>query len=184
MPSPVGGVDYPRTWSEFVAWFPVEAACVAYLERLRWGDGFVCPGCGSTRCWSASRGLGSRVCAQCANCGKPHNGPTRPNPPFTTNTTHRPRTPIRPPGQPATTRRAPQHALRQLPLDLIRISLYHEDHDASGITQKGPPRPTAKKDERVLARTRTSSRRRTTHTPSSSLSMAKPHHRMVIQRGV
>ena len=95
-------------------------------------------------------------------------GPTRPNPPFTTNTTHRPRTPIRPPGQPATTRRAPQHALRQLPLDLIRISLYHEDHDASGITQKGPPRPTAKKDEGVLARTRTSSRRRITHTPSSS----------------
>ena len=66
MPSPVGGVDYPRTWSEFVAWFPDEAACVAFLERLRWGDGFVCPGCGSTRSWPASRGLGSRVCAQCA----------------------------------------------------------------------------------------------------------------------
>jgi Transposase zinc-ribbon domain len=46
MASPVGGVDYPRTWSEFVAWFPDEAACVAYLERLRWGDGFVCPGAG------------------------------------------------------------------------------------------------------------------------------------------
>ena len=29
MPSPVGGVDYPRTWSEFVAWFPDEAACVS-----------------------------------------------------------------------------------------------------------------------------------------------------------
>jgi Transposase zinc-ribbon domain len=46
MASPVGGVDYPRTWSEFVAWFPDEAACVAYLERLRWVDGFVCPGAG------------------------------------------------------------------------------------------------------------------------------------------
>ena len=44
MASPVGGVDYPRTWSEFVAWFPDEAACVAFLVRLRWGDGFVCPG--------------------------------------------------------------------------------------------------------------------------------------------
>jgi transposase-like protein len=66
MPSPVGGVHYPRTWSEFVTWFPDEAACVAYLERLRWGEGFVCPGCGSTRSWPASRGLGSRVCAQCA----------------------------------------------------------------------------------------------------------------------
>jgi hypothetical protein len=63
---PVGGVDYPRTWTEFVAWFPDEAACVAYLDRLRWGDGFVCPGCGSTRSWPASRGIGSRVCARCA----------------------------------------------------------------------------------------------------------------------
>jgi transposase-like protein len=66
VPGPVGGVDYPRTWAEFVAWFPDEAACVAYLERLRWGDGFVCAGCGSTRWWPASRGLGSRVCAECA----------------------------------------------------------------------------------------------------------------------
>jgi ISXO2-like transposase domain/Transposase zinc-ribbon domain len=64
--SPGGGVDYPRTWAEFVAWFPDDAACVAYLERLRWGDEFVCPGCGSTRSWPASRGLGSRVCALCA----------------------------------------------------------------------------------------------------------------------
>jgi hypothetical protein len=63
---PVGGVDYPRTWAEFAAWFPDEAACVAYLERLRWGDGFVCPGCDWTRSWPASRGLGSRVCAHCA----------------------------------------------------------------------------------------------------------------------
>jgi hypothetical protein len=63
---PVGGVDYPRTWAEFVAWFSDEASCVAYLEPLRWGDGFRCPGCGSTRSWPASRGLGSRVCAECA----------------------------------------------------------------------------------------------------------------------
>jgi transposase-like protein len=66
VPGPVGGIDYPRTWAEFVAWFPDDAACVAYLVRLRWGDGFVCPGCGSTRSWPATRGLGSRVCAQCA----------------------------------------------------------------------------------------------------------------------
>ena len=30
------GVDYPETWSEFVAWFPNDAACLTYLERLRW----------------------------------------------------------------------------------------------------------------------------------------------------
>ena len=34
---------------------------MAYLEQLRWGDGFRCPGCDSTRSWPASRGLGSRV---------------------------------------------------------------------------------------------------------------------------
>ena len=66
MPRPVGGVDYPRTWAEYAAWFPDDSACVAYLERLRWGEGFSCPGCGSVRSWPASRGLGARVCAGCA----------------------------------------------------------------------------------------------------------------------
>lgn len=27
-------------------WFPDEAACLRYLERVRWPDGFVCPQCG------------------------------------------------------------------------------------------------------------------------------------------
>ena len=38
--------DYPRTWSEFLDWFGSEEACPAYLERLRWPQGFVCPSCG------------------------------------------------------------------------------------------------------------------------------------------
>jgi len=37
---PVGGVDYPRTLPEFDEWFSSEAACVEYLERIRWSDGF------------------------------------------------------------------------------------------------------------------------------------------------
>ncbi len=41
-PHPVAGVDYPRNWHELLAWFPDDAACLRYLERLRWGDGFVC----------------------------------------------------------------------------------------------------------------------------------------------
>lgn len=36
---PVAGVDYPRNYHEFVAWFPDDAACLRYLERLRWGQG-------------------------------------------------------------------------------------------------------------------------------------------------
>ena len=27
--------------------FPDDAACAAYLEKARWGDGFACPHCGT-----------------------------------------------------------------------------------------------------------------------------------------
>ena len=60
---PARGVDDPGTWSEFMAWFPDDAPCLAYLERLRWPDGFVCPRCGHTREWRRS---GQRwLCAGC-----------------------------------------------------------------------------------------------------------------------
>lgn len=40
------GKDYPTNWNEFLDWFSSEEACLAYLERLRWPSGFVCPACG------------------------------------------------------------------------------------------------------------------------------------------
>jgi transposase-like protein len=43
---PVSGRDYPRTWEQFLDWFPDEASCHAYLELLRWPHGFECPTCG------------------------------------------------------------------------------------------------------------------------------------------
>ncbi len=43
---PVPGRDYPRTWEQFLDWFPDEAACVAFAERVRWPEGFVCLRCG------------------------------------------------------------------------------------------------------------------------------------------
>ncbi|MGH8830012.1 MAG: IS1595 family transposase [Polaromonas sp.] len=46
MLAPVSGQDYPRTWNEFLDWFPTEEACLSYLEGLRWPKGFVCPSCG------------------------------------------------------------------------------------------------------------------------------------------
>lgn len=46
MLAPVAGVDYPRTWNEFLDWFPTEQACLDFLARLRWRHGFVCPACG------------------------------------------------------------------------------------------------------------------------------------------
>ena len=41
---PQTGKDYPGSYAELLAWFPDEAACLDYLEWLRWPDGFRCPG--------------------------------------------------------------------------------------------------------------------------------------------
>lgn len=61
---PVPGVDYPRSWPEFLAFFPDEQACLRYLERVRWPDGFCCPACGyAAQAWRTKRGL--LVCAAC-----------------------------------------------------------------------------------------------------------------------
>ncbi|MBA3006633.1 MAG: IS1595 family transposase [Proteobacteria bacterium] len=60
---PVGGVDYPRTMQEFDEWFSNETACVAYLLRLRWPRGFVCPSCGVAKGW-----LTARQQIRCAGC--------------------------------------------------------------------------------------------------------------------
>jgi hypothetical protein len=60
---PVAGRDYPRTWPEFQRFFGDEEACLAYLDRLRWPDGFRCPACGSQDAWKTRRGLW--LCAGC-----------------------------------------------------------------------------------------------------------------------
>ena len=44
---PVSGVDYPTSTGEFLAWFGTDAACLDYLDWLRWPDGFACPRCGA-----------------------------------------------------------------------------------------------------------------------------------------
>ena len=61
----MGGLDYPRTYQEFRDWFPHDAACVAYLERLRWPDGFVCPVCGGDGAWRTAKSMW-----MCAACGR------------------------------------------------------------------------------------------------------------------
>jgi transposase-like protein len=54
--APQAGKDYPRNWNEFLDWFASEEACLAYLERLRWAGGFVCPRCGNiAEAYRASR---------------------------------------------------------------------------------------------------------------------------------
>lgn len=44
-PAPLAGWHYPREVAEFRAWFGTDSACLAYLDWLRWPDGFVCPHC-------------------------------------------------------------------------------------------------------------------------------------------
>lgn len=62
--TPVSGRDYPRDWSGFRDWFSNEQACLQYLERLRWPQGFVCAVCGvSQPPYRSSRGrLMCRAC--------------------------------------------------------------------------------------------------------------------------
>lgn len=40
-------LPFPRSLPEFQRLFPDDAACAAYLERIRWESGFRCPHCGA-----------------------------------------------------------------------------------------------------------------------------------------
>src|SRR3984885_2692684 len=55
--------EYPRNLAELEADFGTEEACRAYLTRLRWPGGFLCPRCESGKAWPV-RGLW-----ECAECG-------------------------------------------------------------------------------------------------------------------
>lgn len=39
-------LDFPKSLPDFMRLFPDDAACAAYLERVRWPKGFTCPWCG------------------------------------------------------------------------------------------------------------------------------------------
>jgi len=62
---PVVGIDYPGTFEEFDEWFSSEEACLDYVARLRWRDGFCCPNCENStdKPWLMRRNL--YLCRQC-----------------------------------------------------------------------------------------------------------------------
>jgi hypothetical protein len=62
---PVAGKDYPRNWNGFLDRFGSEKACLAYLEGLRWPQGFACPNCKAMA--PASRASRGRLL--CKHCG-------------------------------------------------------------------------------------------------------------------
>ena len=52
----IPGHDYPNTYREFVKMFPDDTACMDFLARLRWPEGFICPVCKKTSTpWNESR---------------------------------------------------------------------------------------------------------------------------------
>ncbi len=58
--------EYPRTLGELESRFSDQESCRAYLERLRWPEGFRCPRCGSERAWATGR-AGLRECGDCGH---------------------------------------------------------------------------------------------------------------------
>jgi transposase-like protein len=54
--SPLAGVDYPRNYAEFQAWFHNDAACLDYLDWIRCKDGFTCPSCHGSKGWRMKDG--------------------------------------------------------------------------------------------------------------------------------
>jgi transposase-like protein len=54
MPQPS---PYPENFEEFLDRFSTEEQCRAYLEAIRWPDGFVCPRCACKDAWKTERGL-------------------------------------------------------------------------------------------------------------------------------
>jgi len=61
---PIASKDYPKNLLEFNQFFPDDASCNTYLEKLRWPMGFVCPSCKKkTDYWIRKRGV--YLCHQC-----------------------------------------------------------------------------------------------------------------------
>ena len=58
-------MDYPGSDAALRAWFPTDAACLDYLDWLRWPEGFRCPICRGEQAWKLDDGRWS-----CGRCGR------------------------------------------------------------------------------------------------------------------
>jgi len=55
-PQPKADKDYPKAYADFLSWFPDDAACLDYLDWLRWPSGFSCPDCAGGTGWRLKDG--------------------------------------------------------------------------------------------------------------------------------
>jgi len=62
---PISGIDYPGTFQEFDKWFDSETSCLEYIGKLRWPEGFICPGCGEKPDAPSVMGRGLFLCRKC-----------------------------------------------------------------------------------------------------------------------
>lgn len=58
-------MEYPASYADVRAWYPTDAACLDYLDWLRWPDGFRCPLCRGETAWKLPDGRWS-----CGRCGR------------------------------------------------------------------------------------------------------------------
>ena len=62
---PILDIDYPGTFQDFDKWFSSESDCLEYIAKLRWPQGFVCPGCGEKSEKPSLMGRGLFLCRKC-----------------------------------------------------------------------------------------------------------------------
>jgi hypothetical protein len=62
--------EFPRSLPQFQKFFPDDAACVKYLEAMKWPDGFVCPTCQhqGEPFRLSRRSVGVAVVLRCRSC--------------------------------------------------------------------------------------------------------------------
>lgn len=55
--------DFPMSEIEFANRFNTEQACIDYLAKMKWPDGFGCRRCGHRACWISAKHL--YICTRC-----------------------------------------------------------------------------------------------------------------------
>lgn len=56
-------MEYPKTQIEFEKMFSTDEKCIAFLNRIKFPDGFKCNVCGHNECWINSRSV--NICRYC-----------------------------------------------------------------------------------------------------------------------